>query len=335
MRIKTFIIFILSGVIIFFCLIYLGGHQRPSFQTLVSETHRRFSNLRNFKENLRYAEEKRLQAEEKHLALLGFTNNPRIYPTDCWTNTTLPVIVTVLFHGQEKMGVGFAKNTAHMAGNHAVLIYNIGLSASGLQSVATHCNTSQCQIVPFDITLFPTHIQDDPDKTVRALVIQDALNKAGAILYVDNKFRLTSYIDPLIEKKPVGSFVTKKAVTTLTHPSMMDYFKTNVESFLFLPMIEMSRLLIWNTLEVHQQVMLPWVQCVLTPECVHPIGAQSEGCRFNKKPRYRYSGCHAYDNSALNVVLGLTYKFNKTIYTFPMQDTFFVLSETVDNSTVV
>lgn len=69
------------------------------------------------------------------------------------------------------------------------------------------------------------YFQDDPDKTVRALVIQDALNKAGAILYVDSKFRLTGYIDPLIEKKPVGSFVTKKAVTTLTHPSMMDYFK--------------------------------------------------------------------------------------------------------------
>ena len=104
---------------------------------------------------------------------------------------------------------------------------------------------------------------------------------------------------------------------------------------MFLPMVEMNRLLLWNTLEVHQQIMLPWVQCVLTPECIHPIGAQSEGCRFNKKPQYRYSGCHAYDSSALNVVLGLTYKFDETNYTFPMQDTFFTVAEAVDNSTAV
>lgn len=49
-------------------------------------------------------------------------------------------------------------------------------------------------------------------------------------------------------------------------------FRTNTESFLFLPMVEMNRLLLWNTLEVHQQIMLPWVQCVLTAECIHPIG---------------------------------------------------------------
>lgn len=60
---------------------------------------------------------------------------------------------------------------------------------------------------------------------MRPLVIQDALNKAGAILYLDIISRLNNYIDPLLEKKPVGSFVTRQFVTTLTHPNMMDYFK--------------------------------------------------------------------------------------------------------------
>jgi hypothetical protein len=34
-------------------------------------------------------------------------------------------------------------------------------------------------------------------------------------------------------------------------------------------------------------------------------GAQDGGCRFDKKPHYRYSGCHRGDASALNVALGL------------------------------
>lgn len=67
--------------------------------------------------------------------------------------------------------------------------------------------------------------KDDPVRTAKALVIQDALNKAGGVLYIENKFRITNYIGPLLETKPIGTFVTKQAVTTLTHPNMMNYFK--------------------------------------------------------------------------------------------------------------
>ena len=68
---------------------------------------------------------------------------------------------------------------------------------------------------------------------------------------------------------------------------------------------------------------------------LYHLGAQSQGCRFNKKPQYRYSGCHAYDDSALNVILGLVYNFDETNYTFPFSDTYFVSSSTLDNSTLI
>lgn len=44
------------------------------------------------------------------------------------------------------------------------------------------------------------------------------------------------------------------------------------------------------------------------------LGAQSGGCRFDKKPGYRYSGCHGYDVSALNIVLGLHFRFRPELY---------------------
>ena len=52
-------------------------------------------------------------------------------------------------------------------------------------------------------------------------------------------------------------------------------------------------------------------------------GAQSAGCRFNKKPQYRYSGCHAYDTAALNIVLGLYFNFDDTYYIRQERETYF------------
>jgi hypothetical protein len=47
-----------------------------------------------FQENLESAEEKRFLADDKYLILLGFTDNPRLYPAAIWKNTSLPIIVT-------------------------------------------------------------------------------------------------------------------------------------------------------------------------------------------------------------------------------------------------
>lgn len=49
------------------------------------------------------------------------------------------------------------------------------------------------------------------------------------------------------------------------------------------------------------------------PGCV-VAGAQSVGCRFDKKPQYRYSGCHGQDASALSIVLGLRSGFEESSY---------------------
>ena len=48
--------------------------------------------------------------------------------------------------------------------------------------------------------------------------------------------------------------------------------------------------------------------------CINPIGAQDTGCRFDKKPMFRYSGCHRYDVSAFNIVLGEVFSFKESAY---------------------
>lgn len=65
-------------------------------------------------------------------------------------------------------------------------------------------------------------------------------------------------------------------------------------------------------------------------------GAQSGGCRFDKKPYYRYSGCHSYDVSALNIVLGLHFKFDADQYALWEDEIYFKRAAelaSVDNTT--
>lgn len=327
MRTKTFVLF-LSCIVITSVFLIAFGSQRPSIQTIVSETHKQLNNLKNFKENLENAESMRLVADEKYLNLLGFTESPRLYPSEIWKNTSLPIVVTYVLGGQEQQGIGFIRNIAHFLPNHTILVYNLGLGSYGLQTILGHCNSSRCTVINFDYSAFPSHVEEERLCAFRPLIIQDALNKAGGVLFLENDQRLvTSRIEPLLQTALKGgavlSWATHHATSSLTHPKMFDYFRTTAENFLFLRMVEMSKLLLYNTVEVHKELMLPWVQCALTQDCIHPIGAQSAGCRFNKKPQYRYTGCHRYDGSAFNIVLGLHFHFDESSYIYQGHDVFF------------
>jgi hypothetical protein len=103
------------------------------------------------------------------------------------------------------------------------------------------------------------------------------LNKAGAALFLESDHRLvTGHLEPLIhqalERAGVVSWATHYATSSLTHPKMFDYFHTSADSFLFLPMVEANVLLFYNLPGVHNDLMLPWVQCALTQDCILPVG---------------------------------------------------------------
>ncbi len=100
-----------------------------------------------------------------------------------------------------------------------------------------------------------------------------------------------------------------------THPKMFAKLSVrpgDVENYQFQHMVSLEGFLVYNTRSVHERLMSPWVRCALLPDCLEPIGAQSSGCRYDKKPQYRYSGCHNYDVSALNVVLGQMFRFDES-----------------------
>ncbi|XP_014612602.1 PREDICTED: uncharacterized protein LOC106791474 isoform X2 [Polistes canadensis] len=271
------------------------SNQRPSIQTLVTETHKQ---LRNFQENLKDVEEKRLVTDSKYLALLGLDGQTSTTPLSLKPQNV--TVVTLIRPGSEQHAYGFVRNVSHFLPNNSIVLYSVGLNEESFQSIKTTCNSTKCNVIHFDLTPFPAHVEDDRLHVYRPLVIQTALNALGVL-----------------------TWPTRHAISSLTHPKMYEYFHASAESFFFLPLIRASHIVIRNTKDIREKVMLPWVQCALTRDCICPIGAQSAGCRFNKRPQYRYSGCHAYDTSALNIVLGLHFNFDDTSYTHQERETYF------------
>ena len=47
-----------------------------------------------------------------------------------------------------------------------------------------------------------------------------------------------------------------------------------IESYRFQHMVDMRALLLYNTQNVRDELMIPWVKCALTSDCIEPIGAQ-------------------------------------------------------------
>ncbi|KAF7288107.1 uncharacterized protein LOC143191961 [Rhynchophorus ferrugineus] len=332
MRIKNFVTTLCVILIVSFFFVILGQNKHQTIQDIVTTTNEQFQ---SFKENLRDAEKKALVTDQKLLDILGFTDDsPRLYPKDVWKNSSLPIIVTYVLKGEESQAIGLINNVAKVLANNTILVYNLGLSEYSLKTLQNYCNSSKCQVMSLNFYDFPSHVQDEVLHAYRPLIIQDALSRTGAILFLECNYRfmfnvtpsmITDLFERRVLKKGVLTFPleTKHPVTSLTHKKMFEYFRTDAENFQFLQMVKADVLFFVNLKEIHQEIILPWIQCALTHDCIFPIGAQSVGCKFDKKPSYRYSGCHSYDVSALNIVLGLRFKFMNKDYTFTRPVSYF------------
>lgn len=182
----------------------------------------------------------------------------------------------------------------------------------------------------FNFEKYPPHVRDLQLHAFRPIIIHEILDISGSIIWLNIDHLPLSYeraLKALNSAKSSGiySWTIKKPTTSLTHPRMFEIlkFKQNYTRYYFHRMINPASIIILNYPYIHNELVVPWVKCSLVFDCISPIGAQSSGCRFDKKPLYRYSGCHSYDMSALNVLLGSLFNYNEKPYAGNDQDKFF------------
>ncbi|XP_034479562.1 uncharacterized protein LOC117785582 [Drosophila innubila] len=232
-------------------------------------------------------------------------------------------IVTYVQDGQAASAILLAQNIAAKLPGEYLLIYDLGVSEEQLRSLSAYCNSSRCAVITYDLSEFPSFVNDQRTHAYRPIVIKDALRRAKSVLFTENYIRIRGgqrelqLLQRRVNDSGVLGWNTPTAVSSRTHPKMFDYFESDAEDFIFLRMVDLDAIFFMDNKFVEEKIMLPWLKCALTLECIDPIGAQSNGCKFNKKPLYRYSGCHGYDASAFNIVLGLTLGLDNSKYSLP------------------
>ncbi|KAK3862868.1 hypothetical protein Pcinc_031307 [Petrolisthes cinctipes] len=259
---------------------------------------------------------------------------PILYPHHTWDNLSTPVIASAVWSSEVGQMEGLVGMVQGVLPNLTLVIYTLDLTTSELQQVEETCNSTStpCLTLPFDFSPFPAHVRDPRLKAFRPIIVQELLVRAGAVLWLDSGVRLAgSSNEGLVGAEGWGDLALRGGgvltwplsssaslpSAALTHPNMFAFFKTKKQLYDFQLMGDAGTVLVYNTPGVHHHLMLPWVSCALTHNCISPIGAQDTGCRFDKKPLFRYSGCHHYDASAFNVALGVMFSYDTRPYLAP------------------
>lgn len=208
--------------------------------------------------------------------------------------------------------------TQHMPGYHLV-VFDLTSSEMAPAMLQKYCNSSwNCEVRRFQFENYPSHVADLSIKSYRPICIQEMLYTYGAVIWADSvEYFKTGQIRETLERAKgtgLAAWTIEHPTSAITHSKMFHFFGTRQDRYYFHRAVESSHLIVVNSPRVKEKIMLPWVKCALLEDCISPRGAQHTGCNFMRKPLFKYSGCHFYDMSALNVILGSAFDFDERAY---------------------
>ncbi|KAK3104696.1 hypothetical protein FSP39_007971 [Pinctada imbricata] len=304
--------------------LWLLSNPTPNFNTIMTQTHKQISNIKNIPENLRNSNTEDLKVDPMILERLGFHGISSVAFTPQKDTTKIvvknrPVIATVALPGQYRRLMGLIKSAHFHLPDKTILIYNVGLDSGNTEKVKKHCNkTALCVVKKFEFDKYPSHLKDLDTRSFRPIVIQETLNDYGSVIWAEpSEYFIHGHVTQLLkqaQKVGIVGWTIKDPVSSITYDKMFKFFKVNVEEYYFLESVKTSHLILYNTEKLHKDVMLPWVRCALIENCISPVGCQNSVCDYNRKPLYIYAGCHKYDMSALNVILGKVFDYMHDSY---------------------
>uniref|UniRef100_A0A914Z6A2 Uncharacterized protein n=1 Tax=Panagrolaimus superbus TaxID=310955 RepID=A0A914Z6A2_9BILA len=182
------------------------------------------------------------------------------------------------------------------------------------QTVIFEVACPQANIIIFPFQTFSLNVQTMMDHyRFKAIYQVLALKKHKIILSFDSSVLInknanfTGFIESNIKSNPTDVTLLTSAnhnMFTTVHPKMYPCFPNiKSETMINVPQFQ-SGLILWIGTEMGWKAMRRFVECSLQPSCIAPPGA-TKLCNYNhiyKRPKL-FSGCHRYDQSAINLIL--------------------------------
>jgi len=336
MRQKALLMFLSCVLLTTIFIFTLPTRRHRTLKTIVKETQEKINNIRSnlISEGLDTVS---LQPDIRYLQQLGLSSTHSSGEVE----DDQLLVVSAVHPGSTDLVAGFIRSVATHLPDATINLYDLGVSRSDKKVLYELCNSSLCSVTEFQFSLWPNHVKDLKLQAYRPIGVQLALRERNLVLWMNLDCRLTTSDlsqwlnkvkesgvvawpqDPLTKDSSLSDLQAATPTTALTHPRMFEYFPNQQkEDYEFQHMVS-GRCLLFShaptfssqtSTSLSSSLILPWLKCVLIEDCINPIGAQSTGCRFDKKPQYRYSGCHSYDVSALNIVLGEKFEFRESLY---------------------
>ncbi|CAH1801273.1 unnamed protein product [Owenia fusiformis] len=187
--------------------------------------------------------------------------------------------------------IEFVASIHYWEPNMTVIVYDLGLQPEQKKEAESWCNV-QINALPVNT---PDHIKKESRKRFswKALVLQDAVMKYGAIFYSDAGSVIRAPLEPI--KKLIiadGHFFVQgqdEDTTTLLHKGMYAYFGVNVTQLKGKPSFAGSVHGYVRGGLAEKHILRPLVKCSISPECITPIGSSLRN--------------HRFDQSALSIII--------------------------------
>ncbi|XP_052759745.1 uncharacterized protein LOC128202713 [Mya arenaria] len=338
MKTKNFYVLVLF-ILATLTTLYILVDPSPNLHTIVTETHRQISNI-HIPTNIRQTKKELLEVDKKYLDILDFPYSTIKPPlTVVPKNVTRavrakrlldaevlakdPVIVVPLLSGCYDEAVRFLNSVKKYVPKKLVVFYDLGISGKENTMLSKACNGSvyNCEVKTFVFNRYPSHVRSNSLGAYVPLLLQESLNSYHAVIwsnpqeYFINGMQSIAGVISKAREIGIVAWSIKDTTSSITYFKMYTFFDVKKEQYYFHRAVKTSHLVVFNTEKVRTKIMLPWIKCALVEECISPTGSQNSGGYCSeKRPRYLYSGCHHYEQSALNLILGKEFSFVETPY---------------------
>ncbi|CAF1177433.1 unnamed protein product [Rotaria sordida] len=233
----------------------------------------------------------------------GFTSEHPIWNNTIIKNLQKPVIILAAntrFYDTLQASMRTVNQYFY---NYSVAIYDLGFDQNQLNMIKRNCE--RCIIIPFpfaEIESVAPHIRSLPNFAWKPIVVQDAVQRFGTIIYGDTSVRyLTSNFDRIIIDNLIRGFSCRELpghyLSCFTLSGTFSWFNETSFTFDDIYIAEAGFVAVTDNF-LSRLVLKTWVTCALDSNCISPSSSRTECKRMSG-----ITGTHRFDQSAMVATL--------------------------------